>query len=249
MALPALNTIDSHWSLEEASGVRVDDVTATGNDLADNNTVTQETGIIGNSTFHVRANEEFLSISDASQSLLSPGDADFSFVIWIYLTSKANTLDIISKFSSGQEEYVLLYADVLDQIQWFINDGVSNISSVLDASGISAAEWHMLTVYHDSVNNLMAVALDDGNFTTTAISGGVNTGTAAFELAHRTGETTFYDGRLDQAMKLNIVLTKDEKDSIYNSGSGTAFSAYSVPAVDDTETIVRRLGGLRRRFV
>lgn len=73
------------WHLEEASGTRADS-TANANNLADNNTVTQGTGKIGNGADFESSNTEYLSITDASQTGLDI-TSDFSFSSWLSIES------------------------------------------------------------------------------------------------------------------------------------------------------------------
>ena len=68
----------AHWNLDEASGTRVD--AKGGNDLTDNNTVTQATGIVSNAGQFTAANSEYLSIAD--NAALSTGDIDFTIPLW-----------------------------------------------------------------------------------------------------------------------------------------------------------------------
>ena len=62
-----LTNLISFWEMEEASGTRVDAVVASGNDLTDNATVTQNPGKVGNAAQFTLATSEWLShVSNAS---------------------------------------------------------------------------------------------------------------------------------------------------------------------------------------
>src|SRR6056300_583443 len=79
----------SFWKLDEASGTRVDAFGS--NDLTDNNTVGQATSLTGvpytEGADFERGNTEYLSITDASQSGLSPLSSDFSVSVWVKFES------------------------------------------------------------------------------------------------------------------------------------------------------------------
>src|SRR5689334_20334394 len=116
----------SFWELEEASGTRVDRVTATGNDLTDNNTVTQGTGIVGNCGQFTRANSKSLSHS-SNASLLFSGS--WSTTCWFNKDSEPATLTVFAKNNgSGAREVELV-----------VGDAGSNIASVNVWVGLSRA--------------------------------------------------------------------------------------------------------------
>src|SRR5438045_2871876 len=75
-----LDSLVSHWTLNEASGTRVDSHGS--NDLTDNNTVASTTGKLGDAANVVRNNVEWLSSSSGDFALSST--EDWSFSIWIY---------------------------------------------------------------------------------------------------------------------------------------------------------------------
>src|SRR3990167_5318802 len=88
----------AYYNLDEASGTRADSVGS--NDLTDNNTVTQETGIVGSSTQHTSPNNEYLSVADTAD--LSMADIDFTVAAWFYMDSKVgDDRNILSKTVSG----------------------------------------------------------------------------------------------------------------------------------------------------
>ena len=80
---PFLSGLIAYWTLDEASGTRVD---AHGNnDLSDNNTVTSTTGKVGDAAAFATANSEYLSRADNAD--LSVGNIDFTFDLWLNLST------------------------------------------------------------------------------------------------------------------------------------------------------------------
>src|SRR6185437_5439414 len=84
----------SFWELEEASGTRIDAVTASGNDLTDNNTVTQGTGIVGNCGQFTKVNSE--SLSRASNASLQ-FTGSWSITAWFLKDSEPATMIVVAK--------------------------------------------------------------------------------------------------------------------------------------------------------
>ena len=89
----------SYWKMEEASGSRVD--VHGSNDLTDNNTVLNATGISGNGADHERDTSEWLSIAHASQTNLDVTTGDFSISCWIKRESTGIFGGLVGKIDSG----------------------------------------------------------------------------------------------------------------------------------------------------
>src|SRR3989339_620227 len=70
----------SYWTLDEASGTRID--VKGNNDLRDNNTVSSTTGLQGIAADFEGSNMETFSVSDAAQNGLDI-TGDLSFSMWI----------------------------------------------------------------------------------------------------------------------------------------------------------------------
>lgn len=226
-----LTSIISYWALEEASGTRADAVTATGNDLADNNTVTQNTGIVANCGQFTRATTEFLSRADNAS--LSTGDIDFTVAAWVYLDSKpAGAMGIMSKDSGGaSREYLLQWNNVNDrfEMRMFDTSGASIGIAVANALGApSTATWYHVVGWHDSVNNLVGIAVNAGTANTTATTGVPADETATFYIGADQGVVT-WDGRIDEAGFWKKVLSSTERTTLYNGGAGRTYPFTGAP--------------------
>jgi hypothetical protein len=117
-----LDNIVAFWELEEASGTRND--SASTNHLTDNNTVTQNTGKVGNCAEFNGANE-YLSIAD--NAALSAGDTDFSFNVWVNpdVLAPGNNTVLSKTLATGasDEEYFLRYLNVVGNWHWQLQGG------------------------------------------------------------------------------------------------------------------------------
>lgn len=210
------------WKLDEASGTRSDSVGS--NHLADNATVTQAAGKIGNAAQFTAANSEFLSIADNAD--LSTGDIDFTFSAWVYLDTKTAVRDLITKWgAAGQREYLLAYSNATDRFEWYVsNDGTGGPVATANTFGSpSTATWYFIVVYHDSVNNLIGISVNNGAFNTTAHTTGVFNSTTAFQLGGRSSGPAYHNGRMDAVGFWKKVLSGAEITELYNAGAGRGY--------------------------
>jgi hypothetical protein len=224
----------SCWTLEEASGTRNDSVGS--NHLTDNNTVGQAAGTVGNAGQFVAANLEYLSITDNAS--LSVGDIDFEFVGWVYLDSKTTDRAILGKWSGTEFEYVLQYNQPTDRFQFVVRKADNSGSVTASASTFgspSTATWYFVDVYHDATNDVIAIAINNGSFNTTAITGGVKDGTATFRTGRQDG-STYWDGRIDEVVFWKRLISGADRTWLYNSGSGRSCAAIVATAATPTPT-------------
>lgn len=216
----------SYWKMEESSGTRFDSIGS--NDLADINTVGQETGKIGNAANFVPANSEALQA--VNSSVHDFGDEDFMFAGWFRIDGGASTGALLSKTTvtpASQGQYQLQYISVSDRIRWIVsNDGVA--SQIVTANSHDAPAKNVflfIVCWHDSVNDTINIQINNGSVDSIATALGINQGTAIFRIgAHGNVEpsslTTFFDGRADEITVFNRILTTSERTELYNSGSG-----------------------------
>jgi len=228
-ASPVLrNNLMAFWSLEEASGNRAD---AHGsNTLADNNTVTSNTGKVGTAAQFTATNSEYLSIAD--NAALSMGDIDFTIAGWVYLDTKANEV-IAAKYrtNTNNREYLLYYALSDGATNRFIflvsPNGVGTTAVVANNFGEpSTGTWYFVVAWHDATANTINIQINNGTANSTAHSTGVFDGTDDFKIGalHTTSPIYFWNGRIDQLGIWKRVLTATEKAWLYNSGNGRSYA-------------------------
>lgn len=218
------NNLIAFWNLGEANGAtRVDSVGS--NNLADTNTVTQETGKIGKSAGFVAASAQLLSIADNAD--LSTGDIDFTFACWLYLEAKPGApMRIAGKynFSGDQREWLLLWDDAADRYQFVISElgtGASNVVVTANNFGAPPVKtFALVVIWHDSVANTINIQVNNGAIDSTAHAGGVFDSSASFTLGNSIDIAGYWDGRIDAAGFWKKVLTPQEKTIIYNDGFG-----------------------------
>ena len=225
----------SYWSLEAASGTRVDAVVASANDLTDNNTVTGNPGKVANAAQFTAANSEYLSRADNAS--LSTGDIDFTVACWVYLDTNVNAT-LITKYNvqTNQDEYLLFYNQndhsPNNRFSFVVTaTGAPAANKVVDATSFGApslSTWYFIAAWHDSVGNTINICVNDGTVNSTATTAGVFDGTAPFQigaLIGGAGTNVYYmNGRIDEAGFWKRVLTSAEITQLYNSGNGMSYA-------------------------
>ena len=233
------DSLISFWELEEASGTRIDSVVASGNDLSDGNTVTQNTGKVGNCAQLTAANAEYLS--RASNASLVTGDIDFSFAGWVYFDSFPSLSDFVSKTDTAQWEYDL-FCNGAGQIHWYV-EGTSSFDQIfIDYASLST--WIFIAVWHDAVNDRIGGSINDGTPATHAYGGGVRSTSHPFIIGARSVAGQWLDGRLDQWGFWKKVLSPAEITQLYNGGAGLSYAAIAGVTSEvwswNTGTTIRR---------
>lgn len=227
------DTLVALWELNEASGNRADSIGSS--TLADNNTVSSESGKFSqNAALIVSANSEYLSVSD--NAALSMGDIDFSIAAWIKINSDPGTEQgLVTKWnhSAEQREYRIgfRYAGGSAKFYFNISDsgggGSQRVSA--DTLGVITADgstWYWVYVYHDAANNLIGISGNNGTIDTESHSTGVYDGTSDFVLGRLASGIQQADCSIQQVAIWKRLLTSDERITIYNSGTGLAFSGW-----------------------
>jgi hypothetical protein len=214
----------AYWTLDEASSTRFDSLVGCGGggcNLTDNNTVTQAAGMLTNAAKFTSANSEWLShVDDAT---LSAGNTNFTIAAWAYMDTKI-TSGIFGKYPfGGQNEYLVLYTAASDRFQFYYCSDGSTCTNITASSlgSPSVATWYYIVIWHDATNNLVGIEVN-GLRNIQSYSGGVNDGTAAFEIG-RYGGSNYFDGRIDSVGFWRRVLTDSERTWLYNAGAGCEY--------------------------
>lgn len=216
-----LTSLISYYKLDEASGDATDSNGS--NTLTDNNSVGTSTGKINGARSFVRTSSKYLAHTDNAS--LSFGDEDFTVAGWANRSSSGNTLVVIGKWQSAgnQLSFVLGYDTANTKFFWIVSRDGTNFTSVYANSfgGTSTSTWYYLVAWHDSVNNVIGISVNDTS-DTSAYSLGVFDSTADFRIgADQNG--AYWDGLIDEVGVWRRVLTSTERTSLYNSGNGLAY--------------------------
>lgn len=218
-----LDNLFAYYALEEASGERTD-ATGRGNNLTDNNTVTQAVGRVGQAASFASASSESLSRADNAD--LSSGDIDFTLAVWVFLASKTLPRAVICKgdnvLNNNGVEYEILYNSVTDRFRFLIGSGTSSALVNADNLGIPATDtWYLIVAWHDAIANTINIQVNDGTVDSAADVAGQNT-TDPFYIG-RTELGLYMNGRIDEAGLWKRVLTAAERTALYNGGNGVTY--------------------------
>lgn len=190
--------LESHWKLNETSGIRADSHGA--NSLADNNTVTSAAGQIGNAASFASASSEWLSIAD-NASLSIGLNTNFAFAGWVKLTTKAATMAILGKASGGAGtfEYELIYNNGSDRFDWFMSNGsaLTNVAATSFGSP-STATWYFFFIGYDAATQKSFIQINNGTMNESATHTGAQNGTNGFALgAQSAAGGEYLNGQMD----------------------------------------------------
>jgi hypothetical protein len=217
-AASLLTNLVGFWKLEEASGTR-DDAYFT-NDLTDNNTVGQAAGQIGNAASFVRANSESLSLSDHA----GLDYTDFTVACWVNLTTAADWMALISKWHGGSNlrEFALFYSAGSSRYRLEVSgDGSSTTAVNASTFGLPpTATWHFVVAWHDAAADTIYIQVNNGTVDSAAHAAGAFNSTAGLRLGAIDDPGDYHNGLLDAVGFWSRVLTSDERDYLYNSGTG-----------------------------
>jgi hypothetical protein len=221
--------LTSHWQLEETSGTRVDDPST--NDLTDNNTVLYGTGKQGNGADFERDNTEYLSITDGAQTGLNLNNS-FTISFWFKPETVGVDQMLVSKsdgsVSANGGWYVLL--DASNQIEFlYINSAGTNYALYYTGAQItSAGSWYHIAITANVSAPSIAFYINGSSvgYTTYRAQTSITaTNSSTFQVGGWTYGSLYSDGIIDELSIWSSVLTSGNIATIYNSGSGIAYSS------------------------
>ena len=213
----------SYWELEEASGTRVDSHGS--NDLTDNNTVGSATGIQGDGANIVRANTEYLSITDAAQTGLDFGTGqDFTLQFW-YKPSSVVPFYAILKGDTAGVWYSLGGGLATGQFSFLVDDG-STIRTISGGSHSAGNWYHVVGVREGTTLTLYVNNSVIGTDTNAAVDNDVSNSDPFYIGTFSAGNNTRTpDGVIDEVAVWSRALSAAEVTSLFNSGDGLPYDA------------------------
>ena len=236
---PGTANLVSYWSLEEASGTRVD---AHGsNDLTDNNTVTNATGIQGNAASMLSANSEYLSITDAAQTGLNPS-SELSIVGWFNLnrlpsTAPKRNMGLVGKkLSNSNQDYLVTFNSFDNDLEFLIigNATVSKYETLRSTNPFVVAgdigNWVMFACTFNVTGRIKKMYKNGSEVAASGASVGAMTtiynGNSTFSIGRGNfaDANAYVDGLVDEVAFFNKELTASEVSWLYNSGAGRSYT-------------------------
>lgn len=224
----------SYWDLQESSdgtgAVTRQDLHSNANDLTDTATTASGTGIIGNCAVISAGDNNYLSITDASQTGLDiTGDLSVSF--WYKENATPGTQSpIFTKHNNtgNQRSYRLDYDASSDIWIFYIsNDGAGWSFDSIDLTGVdemNSTEFHHIVITYDAsagTATMYVNATDRGDFT--GLDTSIYDSSAPFGIGGTSVISPSHSGEMDEFGIWSKVLTTSEISDLYNSGSGLPY--------------------------
>jgi hypothetical protein len=221
-----IDNLISCWELDEASGDALD---AHGsNTLTANNSPGAASGVISGCRTFNGTNQFFSADSSAS---LEFGDTDFMICGWLNIASNATNQSAIGKWdTNSKREYRLSYSTVADRFRFEVSpDGTNQVTVSANVLGSpSTSTWYWVVGYHSAAANEIGISVNNGTFTTATHSTGIYVSNAAFRIGNLvTAGSNLWNGSIDQCLAFNAIKSAGDLTSIYNSGSGLAYSSWA----------------------
>lgn len=219
---PLLTDLIEYWALDEANGnPRVGKIL--GLSLAENGT--GGVGLTNGWADFERDNSQFLNTADNAN--LSFGDEDFTISCQVNLESKpaASIMRIVAKANTGanSREYAIDYYQTAAVFTFYVwSDGTAGSVNSVPATNFgdpSLSTNYLIVAWHDSVNNVLGISVNNTSESTVAHSAGVYDGTADFCIGAIANPTHFFDGLVGNVHIWNRVLSSAERTALYNGGT------------------------------
>lgn len=183
---------------------------------------------------------QYATRADGTQ--VSTGDVDFTWAMWVYLSTVTATLMFVDKGAAGasQKEYNISwnYTDFTpnSRFQFTVSsNGTANTNLFATTFGAaSASTWYFLLCQHDSVANTIGISVNNGTLDTSAYSSGVRDGTSAVWFGRLVDvDYGAFNGRMGPIMMWKSaaggggILSANQKAMLYNSGAGLPYASFT----------------------
>ena len=175
--------------------------------------------ILGTGCFEFNGSSNYCVLPNDLDTMLSGA---FSFSCWAYVANaSASNVTVISKpaKSSWEEPYHSFTIQQNGTNFEFVTNDTSTY--VVMSNAITSTGWHNLVVTKTAGNAFSFYVDNDTPVTATHSS---TWGTQAWMIGNIPGQTRYWDSLIDDMVFLKRVLTSDEIESLYNSGSGNLAS-------------------------
>ena len=216
-----LNGLVSWYSMDEASGTRVDSHGS--NDLTENGTVGQATGKVGNAADFDGTNSNFLSV--AAGHGMQGGARDWSCADWVKFDDFATNYNTIRECTvdglSTTTDYVI-YASGPGQLSVLSGNGAVWVTSITSDGAFSTGTWYFVYVEFDGTTKKITMSWNDGTRDTGALVNTPSTGGGAVDFGRYYTFGTL-NGQVDESPFWSRKLTTDEITELYNGGAGMAY--------------------------
>jgi hypothetical protein len=220
-----LNDAYAFWDMVETSGIGYNATATATKNLTDNNTVTSAVGVMTytaeDASQFTAANSEYLSISNAAQTGLNPGNNTSFYVCgWYRPDSFPSAYPIIFGKGDGSTGYHLFLENATGEIK-FINRAQAKTA----VGGLFvASNWAFFEAYYDATNDLLGVSLNRATDSTVADTVGMSTSTLPVYISTFAAAGNYLNGRASDFVFISGVPTASERNALFGRGFGVDVS-------------------------
>jgi hypothetical protein len=217
--------LTSMWKLDEtgSSTIRNDSV---GTNHLTPSVVPEIAGKIGNGA-HFNATGDRLT--HASNATLSPGNADYTFALWVKIEDTGSNRDFLSKAGSGgSDEYIIGYdhATAPDRFRFTVQGGGTYASAYSASSAAPVVgTWYLIVAWQDADMGTINIQVNGGAVDSHTPIPPLTVGADTFQLGcYGAGMANYAKGIIDEVALWNgRMLDAPERGQLWNGGDGKPF--------------------------
>lgn len=216
-----------YYACEDSDGADMTDASGNGQTLSQTNSPGSTTGLVGNCRTFTAASS--MKAARASETILQTGDADFSILLWVYITAASDFQGFIGKYDGGGNSEWAFYEGATGTLQprFGISTNGTSIdgTSVIDLGEVTTGAWHLLAAWHTASDKKLRGSVDAGTVVVgSAYSGTITARSAPLTVGSLDGSAFYFGGRLDQIYYGSTALTQAYIDWYYNAGAGRTYT-------------------------
>lgn len=202
------------WKLDESSGSGLDQIGTS--HLQDSTSTGSSTGILYPLARQFNGSSNFLNVAD--NEAVSTGNIDLWISLWLKPTTIAVTNVIVGKWNtSGNREWQLAQVNDALVFQVSPNGTATGLGTINYTGALAANIWTLVTLYHDSVNDLIGMSLNGAPFVTVAYSGGLTNLAGSLTVGKQTAASGFFTGQIQRlAMGKGYIPTFNDANFLWN---------------------------------
>jgi hypothetical protein len=185
--------------------------------LTDNNTVQVHASGRGGGGNALLLNGTDEHLSSTTNATLEVSDQDFTWAVWVYLTSTSGNRPIFVKDTSLYQYYAYYYnVAAADQLTW----RTAFFDSELETGAITVNTWTLVIGRHQAgATDLNGLSVNGAAFTTTAATNATGAESNDFFVGRNGAE--YFEGRMDTlTFWKGYALSDANASTLYASGTG-----------------------------
>lgn len=171
------------------------------------------------------------SMKIATPSGLAGSDRDFTIAGWVYPKGTDGwamlMINSSNAYAASGESWSIGFHNTTEKMRMGMSNGSGYEQALSDTFGeLTLNNWYFFVGYHDGANSELGISINAGAFDTTSLTGTINAGSAMPVTMFKQDNYNQNDlrGIADSIGFWDRLLTQDEINWLYNSGSGRAYS-------------------------